>query len=487
MKRAGVFYSIIILVFGSCTFMVLRAGSRLDVDRTVAQTSDDKAGPASPSTAQRKDAAQGGISQVFRRQMREPLSILIMQMVIIITAAKLLGSLFVRLNQPAVIGEMMAGIFLGPSLLGAISPATLDFLFPASSLGALGLLSQIGVVLFMFVVGMDLNLDYLREKAHAAVMVSHTSIMIPFFFGVTLCLVIYRPLGSPNVRFVPFALFMGVAMSITAFPVLARIIEDRRLMRTRLGNVTMACAAVDDITAWCLLALIVAAVRSDGLWSSILKVLMALLFVAFALFVIKPALNHIIRRSVDSKEVGKGLLAAVLIFVFISAWVTEIMGIHALFGAFLAGIAMPSAYRSRSILSERFDTFVASPLLPLFFAFTGLRTRVQILADWEDGLFCLVIICVAIVGKGGGSMLGAKWSGMSWENAFSLGALMNTRGLVELVALNVGYDLGIINARVFAMMVIMAIVTTCMAGPLLSRTNRQDTSIAYREMPEPLA
>jgi Kef-type K+ transport system membrane component KefB len=383
-------------------------------------------------------------------------------------AARSLGSLFRKMGQPPVIGEMVAGILLGPSLLGWVAPAAQSFVFPVDSLDPLKLLSQVGVILFMFIVGIELNLDHLRDKADAAVMVSHASIVVPFFLGTGLALFLYRSLAPSGIPFSAFALFIGVSMSITAFPVLARILAERGLSRTHLGTTAIACAAVDDVTAWCLLAVVVAIVKANGVGGALWTIALSILFICFMLYVVRPRLAWIaLRRSLPWSG-NSGLLAALFALVFASALVTEVIGIHALFGAFLAGVCMPPDHELRRFLRERLETFSSAFLLPLFFAFTGLRTQIGLLNDVQGWLMCFGIIAVAITGKLGGSMLAARWTGMRWSDSFALGALMNTRGLVELIVLNIGFDLGILSPRIFAMLVLMALVTTFMTGPLVS-------------------
>jgi Kef-type K+ transport system membrane component KefB len=368
-------------------------------------------------------------------------------------------------------GEMVAGIVLGPSVLGLLWPQAMAFLFPAASMDTLRLLSQIGVVLFMFVVGMELNVQHVREKGSTAVMISHASIIVPFFLGAVLSIFLYPSLAPPSISFNAFALFIGVAMSITAFPVLARILEDRRLSKTYLGSMAITCAAVDDATAWCLLALIIALVKAGDIASSLLTVVLVLLFALTMLFWIKPRLGSLVVGRLNNERLSGGLLAATLAFVLVCALITEVIGIHALFGAFLAGVVMPPVPAFRLFLKERLESFSSSALLPLFFVFTGLRTHVGLLNDWQSWLVCLVIVAVAIAGKLGGSSVMARLTGSNWHDALSLGILMNTRGLVELVVLNIGYDLGILSQSVFTMMVIMALITTFMTGPLLSLVN----------------
>jgi len=365
-------------------------------------------------------------------------------------------------------GEMTAGIALGPSVLGLLLPQAIAFLFPPSSMNALSVLSQIGVVLFMFTVGMELDIQHLREKASAAVMVSHASIIVPFLLGAALALLLYPTLGSTDTSFAAFALFMGIAMSITAFPVLARILEDQGLSQSRLGSIALACAAIDDVSAWCILAFVIAIVKSTGLAASLITIALTLVFVGAMLFLVKPQLGNLIEKLVEDPKGARGLLAGVLAFVLASAWFTESIGIHALFGGFLAGVVMPSFPGFRVFLKERVEGFSSAALLPLFFVFTGLRTQISLLDNWSSWLTCFGIIVVAVTGKLGGSMLMARWTSLNWRDSFTLGVLLNARGLVELVVLNIGYDLGILSARIFVMMVIMALVTTFMTAPLLS-------------------
>ena len=455
----------------------MTAGSRFYSQRQVPASSAESA-PISPSptpTGQSQFGA-GYASRFFQENLRNSLGILLLQLVVIIVSARLVGRLFLKIGQPPVLGEIVAGIVLGPSLLGLLSPETMVFLFPDSSKETLMLLSQIGVVLFMFVVGMELDVRYLRQKARAAIMVSHASIVVPFFLGAALSLLLYRSLASAKTSFTAFALFMGIAMSITAFPVLARILEDRGMSQTYLGSIALTCAAVDDVTAWCMLALVIAIAKSGGVAASFLTITFALCFIGVMLLVIKPQFARLLTARSNRQEHSRGLVAGILAFVLACALLTQTIGIHALFGAFLAGVVMPSTAGLRVLLKEKLETFSATALLPLFFAFTGLRMQISLLNDWHSWATCALIIVVAIAGKLGASMLVARWTGMNWRDSFSLGVLMNTRGLVELIVLNIGYDLGILSARAFAMLVLMALVTTFMTGPLLSlvRVDRRD-------------
>lgn len=410
-------------------------------------------------TAATKSLSQNGASGLSR---------LFLQLSVIIAAASLAGTLATRMGQPAVVGEMIAGILLGPSLFGLVAPHAFGFLFAPFSLEPLRLFSQIGVCLFMFAVGMELDVSQLRRQVRTAIVVSHSSIVIPYLLGVTLALFLFQELAQPGASFTSFALFMGISMSITAFPVLVRILRDRNLFMTPLGATATACAAVDDVTAWTILAFVVAIARATSLAGAVFSFGLVILFVGLMLTIIRPGLFRWIGTpALERPEPNKPTLAIVLVVVLASAFCTELIGIHALFGAFLAGVIMPRAGGFREKLVVRTENISSVLLLPVFFVFTGLRTQVGLLSTPYDWAICAVIIAVATLGKLGGSALAAKITGMDGRTAWQLGALMNTRGLMELIALNIGYDLGILSQRIFAMLVIMALVTTIMTGPLL--------------------
>jgi Kef-type K+ transport system membrane component KefB len=404
---------------------------------------------------------------------RHPLPLLMVQLLVIIAATQMGGRLASRLGQPAVIGEIAAGLLLGPSFLGQLSPAAAAFVFPDVSLDVLRLLSQLGVILFMFSVGLDVDVSHLRQRAPTAIAVSHFSIVVPFLLGVGAALALFPHYAPSGVPFHSFALFMGIALSITAFPVLARVIEDRGLTRTPLGTTALACAAVDDVTAWVLLAIVVTLVTAGGIGGTLALMVCALaIFMAVMVWVVRPWLGRLFEDSTG--PLSRSRTAHVLILLLTSALLTEVIGIHALFGAFLAGAIMPPSQELRRQLRERLESLSSVFLLPIFFAFTGLRTEIGLLNDAAGWAVCGGIILTAVAGKLLGSMLAARWSGSSWHDAFVLGALMNTRGLMELVALNVGYDLGILSPRMFTMLVLMALVTTAMTGPLIDIASRSD-------------
>jgi K+:H+ antiporter len=455
-------YIAILLLFGSATYLVLRSGSKLE---------HGKISPPAIEVAQ--ESFSDTVNKTFSQNFGEPISKLLLQLIVIIILARLMGNLFQKIGQPAVIGEMVAGILLGPSLLGMFAPSLESFLFPQDSMGALRMFSQVGVILFMFLVGTELDVARVREKVHTAVLVSHASIVLPFFLGTALSWWLYTSLAPAGISFLAFALFMGIAMSITAFPVLARIIQERGLTGTYLGSLAIACAAVDDATAWCFLAFVIAIVRASGIAGSVFTITLTLLFVLIMLFLIRPWLSRLLSAERKDARLGKNILTGLLIFALASALFTELIGIHALFGAFLAGVAIPSLRNLQSFLKERLETLTSTFLLPLFFAFSGLRTRLDLLSDWQSWLIAAGIIVVAIAGKLGGSSLAARWTGMTWRDSLSLGVLMNARGLIELIVLNIGYDMGILSHKVFSMMVLMALVTTFITGPLLSLTQKR--------------
>lgn len=401
-----------------------------------------------------------------------PLSILLLQIIAIILVARVFGLLFRKIGQPTVIGEIVAGIVLGPSLMGSFFPEFSAFLFPASSLPNLGVMSQVGLILFMFVVGMELDLKLLKNQAHEAVVISHASIIFPFALGMGLAYFIYQQTAPAQVSFVSYALFIGISMSITAFPVLARIVQERGMTKTKLGSIVITCAAADDITAWCLLAAVIAVVKAGSLASAGYTILFAVGYVVLMLRFVAPFLQRIGELYATKERLSKPVVGTFFVTLLLSAWTTEIIGIHALFGAFMAGVIMPANVSFRNIFIEKVEDVAQVLLLPLFFVFTGLRTQIGLLN--EPGLWqlCLIVIAVAVTGKFVGSALSARFVGQSWHSSLTIGALMNTRGLMELVALNIGYDLGVLTPEMFAILVLMALVTTFMTGPSLDLINR---------------
>ena len=401
------------------------------------------------------------------------LPLLLIQIIVILVAARLTGAFVRRLGQPQVVGEMIAGIALGPSVLGAQAPHLAALLFPAGSLGFLNTLSQIGLVVFMFLVGLELDPKIVRERGRSALVISHASIVAPFLLGATLAIVLYPTLAGSRVTFTGFALFMGAAMSVTAFPVLARILTERRLTRTPIGALAIACAAIDDVTAWCILAAVVVIVRASGsgvatgvpLWVTLGG---SAAYVAFMLTGGRRALRILETRYAARGRVTQDMIAVLMLATLASAWITERLGIHALFGEFLVGAVAPKSDDFVHAVLERFEDMMVVLLLPLFFAFTGLRTEITLIDGAGAWLVCAMVTAVAVIGKVGGSAIAARVTAMPWRDAAVIGLLLNTRGLMELVILNIGLDIGVISRELFAMMVLMALATTFMTTPLVT-------------------
>ncbi|MFZ5554246.1 MAG: cation:proton antiporter [Bacteroidota bacterium] len=418
------------------------------------------------------------VKETYLHNITHPLAILLLQIITIILTARAFGFICKKIGQPTVIGEIIAGIFLGPSFIGMHFPEFSEFLFPVNSLGNLQFLSQIGLILFMFVIGMELDLKVLKNRANDAVVISHASIIFPFALGMGLAYFMYGSLDiygnfvPDNINFLSFALFLGIAMSITAFPVLARIVQERGLSKTKIGAIVITCAAADDITAWCILAAVIAIVKAGTVVSSLTTILMAIAYVVLMWKMVQPFLKKVGDIYSNRESLSKPVVAMFFITLLVSSWVTEIIGIHALFGAFMAGVIMPSNMNFRSIFIEKVEDVSMVLLLPLFFVYTGLKTQVGALNDiymWE---ICLLIIAVAVTGKFFGSAFSARFVGQSWRDSMIIGALMNTRGLMELVVLNIGLELGVLTTEVFTMMVIMALITTFMTGPALHFINK---------------
>lgn len=393
---------------------------------------------------------------------------LLLQIGVVLAVSRGVGMLFRKIRQPQVVGEMTAGILLGPSFLGWVAPDVFHAIFPPQSLGGLGTLSQAGLVLFMFLVGLEFDPKLLRGRGHAALLTSHVSIALPFFLGSLLGLYLYPRLSDASVDFDGFALFMGAAMSVTAFPVLARILQERNLMGTKVGAITIACAAVDDVSAWGILAVVVAIVRASAaetpLWLTLAG---SLAYVLAMVFVVRPLLGLLEKRYHHRGRITQDFVAGVILLVLASAYTTEWLGIHALFGAFCLGAVMPKDRGFVHELADKLEHVTVVFLLPLFFASAGLRTRIGLVSGPEMWTFFGLIMLVAVAGKFGGSTIASRLTGLGWREASALGILMNTRGLMELVILTIGLELGVIAPALFAMMVMMALATTFMTTPVL--------------------
>jgi Kef-type K+ transport system membrane component KefB/nucleotide-binding universal stress UspA family protein len=393
--------------------------------------------------------------------------LILIELLVVIGLSRLMGVAFERIKQPLVIGEIVAGIMLGPSLLGWLAPEAKAALFPAEALPSLGVLAQVGLIFFMFLIGLELNPKYLRGNLNVAVLISHVSILVPFSLGSLLALLLYPLVSNGDVSFTAFALFLGAAMSITAFPVLERIITENNLQRSRLGTLALTCAAVDDVTAWCMLALAIAVTRTNSMAGAIPTILYSLLYIGIMVTLGQKFLKTLSKYYDRTGKLPQFLVAIIYMAVVASALITETIGIHFIFGAFLIGAVMPKNAGLTRELAEKTEDFVLVFLLPLFFAYSGLKTEVGLLNSPDKWLLCLAVIGVAIIGKYVGTYIAARVSGIDKREASALGWLMNTRGLTELIVLNIGLELKVISPLLFTMLVIMALVTTFMTSPLL--------------------
>lgn len=389
-------------------------------------------------------------------------------LVSIILVAQLCGRLFSYFNQPAVMGEIVSGLLLGPSLLGRFWPELQKTLIPQDAIPFLGLFAHVGVIFYMFVIGLDLDFSAVRKSGRSILTISYASMIVPFLLGLGLVYFLYDQIALPGTSQLGFSLFFGVSMSITAFPVLARILDDSNLRKTDLGDLALACAAVDDATAWCFLAMAVSIVKAGGA-GAFTPILWTAGFIVFMLVLGRPLLQKFLALLERYEIAMQTCLTMLVAGALLSAIFTEWIGIHAIFGAFAFGAILPHDSKITVGASERLEDFVKVLFLPAFFAFTGMRTQAGLLSSLNDWLLCALIILVATVGKFGGSYFAARAVGENRRRAGALGALLNSRGLVELIVLNIGLDLGIISPRLFTMLVIMAVITTLMAAPLTYR------------------
>jgi Kef-type K+ transport system membrane component KefB len=396
------------------------------------------------------------------------LLVLTLEIAVIIAVARLLGAAFRAIHQPQVIGEVVAGILLGPSLFGWLAPDASAALFPAAAMPFLKVLSEIGIVFFMFLIGLELDPGLLRQRGRAAVVISATGIVVPFTLGAAVALALYEAYAGPAVSRVGFAVFLGAAMSITAFPVLARILMERDLLRTRLGALALTCAAVDDVAGWCLMSVVAALGAAQGGLGSVGVLVQVAIFAALMIWLMRPLLDRLAASYASRGGLSQNLLATIFVLLMLSALATQWIGIHAIFGGFLFGVVMPKDGPLARAVADKVEEFATVFLLPLYFAYTGLRMQVGLLAGPADWATAALLIGVAVAGKFGGSLVAARLVGLGWREASALGVLVNTRGLMELIILNIGLDLGLITPTVFAMMVLMAIVTTMMAAPVLA-------------------
>ncbi|MCC3431977.1 MAG: cation:proton antiporter [Microcoleus sp. PH2017_04_SCI_O_A] len=400
-----------------------------------------------------------------------PIPILVLlEVLIVIALSRLVGLAFRAIKQPQVIGEIVAGIMLGPSLLGLVAPDLGAALFPAEAVPFLNVLSEVGLIFFMFLIGLELNPKYLKNNLDVAILTSHVSILVPFSLGSVLALLLYPIVSNNSVSFTAFAMFLGAAMSITAFPVLARIITEHNLQNTKLGTLALTCAAVDDVTAWCLLAVAIAVTRTNSMVGALPTIFESIVYIGFMLTVVRWFLQRLSKHYNRTGKLSQLVLSGIYMGVVASALITEWIGIHLIFGAFLLGAAMPKNAGLTRELAEKTEDFVLIFLLPIFFAYSGLRTQIGLLNSPELWLLCAAVLGVAIIGKYFGTYVAARVCGISNREASALGWMMNTRGLTELIVLNIGLSLGVVSPLLFTMLVIMALVTTFMTSPLLEWT-----------------
>jgi Kef-type K+ transport system membrane component KefB len=420
------------------------------------------AGDAAPSASAAKLAGGHLLAQIL------------LAVAAIVLACKAAGALARRFGQPAVVGEIVAGIVLGPSVLGALWPAGASALLPAPVVPQLNTLAQLGVIVFVFLTGLELNTNLLRGRGHLAVVVSHVSIAVPFLLGIVLAVVAYTRFAPRGVGYLAFALFLGISMSITALPVLARILRSLGLFSSEIGAVVLTCALVDDVTAWSLLALVVALVTATSVTGVLVTLALTGAFIGLLTLVVRPLLGRLVTRV--NPQALRAAAPLALVAVLLCAMATEWIGVHAMFGAFLFGLIFPRGNVIADWLNEKAAALSTALLLPLFFAYSGLRTNLRLLGG-QGWLWCAAILVVAVAGKLAGSAISARVLGESWNRALQIGTLMNCRGLTELVVLNVGLDLGVLSQTLFTMLVIMALVSTAMAAPLVTWLSRRATTM----------
>lgn len=458
-SRSLIYYLVMLLVFGGLMYFIIKEGEARQIQEAI-----------SVSNEAPHDLKEGFFvfKDLLMHHVESSIGILLLQIIVILITCRLFGWLFAKMQQPTVIGEIVAGIVLGPSVLGHLLPSVSAFLFPYDSLQNINMLSQFGLILFMFAIGMELNITEVRQKLKETILISHTSTIFPFFLGMVTAYFLYNKYAYESTPFLSFALFVSIALSITAFPVLARIIQEKGLTKTHLGTISLASAANGDITAWCLLAVVVAIAQAGSMLSAIYNIGFSFIYLLLMFTVIRPFLRMIGHIYHNKEVVDKGLVAFMFLLLIVSSYLTEILGLHALFGAFVAGVVMPDNIKFRKIMTEKVEDVSLALFLPLFFVSTGLRTEIGLLNSPELWYMCGIFILVAIIGKFGGSLVAARFVGETWKDSLYIGALMNTRGLMELVVLTIGYDMKILTPPIFVMLVLMTLVTTFMTTPLIS-------------------
>ena len=455
------FYIAMLVVFSVLMYFVVKMGTQLE---TTFQTElhiekNDKGALVE---------GFGMFLHAVEHHAQASITMLLLQIIAILFVARIFGWLFSKMGQPSVIGEIVAGIILGPSLFAQVAPETFNFLFSPESLGNIDMLSQIGLILFMFAIGMELDISEVRKNLKETLVISHAGIVFPFLLGMLGAYWTYSEYASEITPFLSYSLFIGIAMSITAFPVLARIIQEKGLSKSRVGTISIASAANGDVTAWCILAVVIAIAQSGTLSGALYVILFTALFVLFMFYVMRPFFN-IIGNLYHNKEVmNKTIVAFMFFFLIAFSYTTEMLGIHALFGAFITGVVMPNNVKFRKILTEKVEDVALCLFLPLFFVSTGLKTQIGLISTPSEWMVCLLFIVIAIVGKLFGTALAARFTGECAYNSWTIGALMNTRGLMELVVLAIGYEMKILPPTIFVMLVLMTLVTTFITSPLMT-------------------
>ena len=444
------------------------AGRTLELTLAAAGTAGAKAAAGSEGTGSGGAAASSErVSATRQRTAEATVVAFFIAVAIVMLFARLCGSLMPRIGQPRVMGEVLAGILLGPTAFGAIDPSLQSTVFASDIVPYIGVAANLGLIFFMFLIGLEVDLGQLRGRARMTLAVSNTALLVPLMLGMLVALPLY-PLLAPNTRFAAFALFVGVSMSVTAFPVLARIISERRMIKQPLGALALSAAAVDDVSAWFLIALATAVAGAGSGVAVIETIGWAAVFCLAMAFLVRPLLA---RAAVAYDEAGGHVpgtwITVIFAGVLLSAVATETIGIAVIFGAFAMGVAMPRHAGLSDAVTRRVEDFVLTLLLPLFFAYTGLRTNVALLGRGDLVLLTLALSAIAIVGKYGGTLIASRVIRLPWRESAVLGALMNTRGLTELIVLNLALSIGAISSALFAALVIMALVTTFMAGPLI--------------------
>ncbi len=399
-----------------------------------------------------------------------------LQLAVILLFCRVVGVIAARFGQPQVIAEMVAGVLLGPSLFGLLFPQAQAWLFPwdntqqlRDTQSYLFPASQLGLALYMFVVGLEFRVDIIRKQLRSSIAVSIAGMAAPFALGAALAWILFRytTLFPQRTSLSEAMLFLGASMCITAFPMLARIIHFKKLAGTTMGTVALGAGAINDAAAWCLLAVVLASF--DKNWShALLNIGGGAAYVAIALLIVRPLMARAHRWLVQEGALTDAGLVVALAMMALGAWFTDLIGLHAVFGAFVMGAAMPRGVVSRDLIA-RIQPLTVALLLPLFFTYSGLNTKIGLLNSWFLWLMCAAVLAAAVIGKGVACWWAARATGISNREALGIGTLMNARGLMELIIINIGLQRGVISEGLFATLVIMAVITTLMASPVFDR------------------